>query len=227
MSPSTTSDQIGKGEKRSASEGSSQDGSKQKVRKVVVGQNHDNSTNREDGEGLKQQKLVVEPPTTTTKEEEGTEKKKEEQEVIVIDDEDEGKSNDKGNGTNGDHDDKKDSTGDEDNKKKDDGEVLATREEGEKDQGKNFEPGEKPDLNLSKQDFERKHGQFSLSPFLTCIFLTCATDDFFGEYYRNSRNWSCLLPLSTQSEFLHLSNLEYCFVQSSLSRGVVILGGNQ
>ncbi|GAA5903514.1 uncharacterized protein JCM6883_005026 [Sporobolomyces salmoneus] len=122
------------GDKREAS-GEHEDHSKKRVKKVVVQKEQDKEGGGEGKGEPKQQKLTTEGGAG------GEEKEKKSEEVPTQEKQDSS------------------TTAQED---KDDGKEeknLTAREQGEKDQGKNAEPGEEPDLShVAKEDYERKHG---------------------------------------------------------------------
>ncbi|GAA5828668.1 hypothetical protein JCM3766R1_003780 [Sporobolomyces carnicolor] len=119
------------GDKREAADESHEAaGSKKKVRKVVV-QNKGKDEVKAGSGDAEDQSEQQKLTTEDTEENEGKD------EVPARNDKEE--SNDR--------------TDDKDQKQ------LSSREQGEKDQGANAEPGEEPDLShVSKGDFERKHG---------------------------------------------------------------------
>lgn len=144
----TTSQDISN-TKRSASPADGND--KKKLRKVVVKSADSTETNEkgEKGDGLKQQTLGAE-----TDDKEGKEKEEEEQEVIVIDEEEEESEKDKKGKGESNAEDKKEGEATEADQEK-----FASREEAGKDKGGNAQPGQEPHLDLSKEDFKRKHGE--------------------------------------------------------------------
>ncbi|GAA5962403.1 hypothetical protein JCM3765_004282, partial [Sporobolomyces pararoseus] len=120
------------GDKREAAEEHQDSHGKHKVRKVVVQKDkEENEASTEKGGEPKQQKLATE----------GGEKEEEKKEEDKV-----------GEPTQ----EKGDSSARNDSK---DESNLTSRQQAEKDEGTNAEPGEKPDLShVSKEDFKRKHG---------------------------------------------------------------------
>jgi len=140
--------------KRSVSPGADGNDKKQKVRKVVVKPSESDGGRGENGDGLKQQTLGAEE---NDKGERAKKEEKEEQEVIVIDDDEGDQGKDQKDEREGGDEKKKSrkATGDKEKEK----DKFASREEAGKDKGQNFEPGQEPDLDLSKDDLKRKHGE--------------------------------------------------------------------